>query len=163
MQTEKARKRVEQETRKQEEKLGVRLRPTLEEWMVAAWVARSGPFLLDVVTAGAILPTAYTKWRCGVLDGPEPDVIRIGRILKKMGCKTWWVHTTKAWILPRRDEIAACYKGGSYWERRIRHVAAGGDPAWEPEPLDRTKNREPYMKKFHSDKVAAPEPLPSWY
>jgi hypothetical protein len=122
--------------------------------------AKSGPFVLDALTASAVYRSAFTVWYCGSLAGPEPTPTNIGIMLRKVGCTAWRPDRCKLWLLPGRDHDAARMKGGAYWLRRAKNVEHGGDPAWEPDPLYQKKNHALYhgpsarVAKLFQDKDA---------
>lgn len=129
------------------------VRPTLLHWTWDQIAAKSGPFVLDALTASAVYPSAYTDWYCGMLAGPEPTPTSIGIVLRKLGCVVWRPDRCKLWLLPGRDHDAARLKGGAYWLRRAKNVEHGGDPAWEPDPLYKKHNHALYHDP--TERVAA--------
>ena len=130
-------------------------RPTLWHWMWEGIDAKSGPFLLDALTATAVYRSACFDWSVGLLAGPEPTPTEIGRTFRQLGAVAWRPEGVKMWLLPGRDHEAARLKGPAYWYRRIKHVEHGGYARWEPDLLC-PKLKEARRAKTKVDSEAPP-------
>ena len=114
-------------------------RPSLLLWCAAAMHMKEGPFLLDALTATAVMQDAHMIWTIGGMAGLEPNPTVIGKVLRRLGCRVWRPDRCKLWIVRNDDEVRL--KGGAYWLARAKHVEHGGTPDWEPDPLYRKKSR----------------------